>query len=394
MASTTESIAIGTKPDLLELAIAAVSGMALTLIGVFLLAAPMTKQIAGARDFVVYWATGQQLVHHANPYDREAVGRIEYAAGLPIACPPLLMRNPPWGLPFTLPLALMDIRVAALLCTPILLACLLLSVRMLWQMHGCPKNYLHLLGVSFAPGLTCIMAGQTSMFAFLGLVLFLRWHRTRPFAAGASLWLCMLKPHLFLPFGLVLALWIVATGSYRVLAGATASIAASCAMAYCVDPIAWTQYAQMMRVSGIEKEFIPCLSIVLRLWTSPRSMWIQYVPSAAACVWAVAYFWQRRHTWNWAHHGSLLMLVSLLLAPYCWVFDQVLLIPAILDGAYRTGSRTLLATLAAASLTMEIGWMCGLKLPSPLYLWSAPAWLAWYLAAEATARKPDVELTS
>lgn len=394
MASSTEPAAFGAKPDLAGLFIATVCGVTFTLIGIYLLAAPMTKQIAGARDFVVYWATGQRLVNHANPYDQPAMAGIEHAAGLPAASPGLLMRNPPWGLPLALPLGLLDVRIALFLWSPILLGCLALSVRMIREMYCRKQNYLHWLGLSFAPAISCLIAGQLSMFALMGLVLFLRWHRERPFLAGTSLWFCLLKPHLFLPFGVVLALWLVVSGSYRVLAGAAASIAASCAFVWWIDPEAWAQYAQMLHVSGIEREFIPCISVALHLWISPQIVWLQYLPSAAACVWAVAYFWPRRHTWDWMRNGSPLMMVSILLAPYCWLFDQVLLIPALIDGAYRTRSRALLALLAAASLVMEIGWMCGVKLPSPLYLWSAPAWLAWYLVAQATARMPLMELTS
>jgi hypothetical protein len=85
--------------------------------------------------------------------------------------------------------------------------------------------------------------------------------------------------------------------------------------------------------------------------------------------------------------GSVLMLVSILSAPYCWLFDQAVAIPALLHGAYLTGSRILLALLAAASLLIEIEMVCGVKLPSALYLWTAPAWLVWYLFAMASARK-------
>ena len=48
----------------------------------------------------------------------------------------------------------------------------------------------------------------------LGLVLFLRLHRSSPFLAGVSLWLCLLKPHLFVPFGIVLIVWAIVTRSY------------------------------------------------------------------------------------------------------------------------------------------------------------------------------------
>ena len=111
------------------------------------------------------------------------------------------MRNPPSALLLTLPLGFFGLRAGALLWSLFLLACLVLSVRMLWAMHGRPRNQLHWLGYTFAPALDCLMSGQMSLFVLLGLVLFLRLHRSRPFLAGASLWLCMLKPHLFLPFG-------------------------------------------------------------------------------------------------------------------------------------------------------------------------------------------------
>jgi hypothetical protein len=198
------------------------------------------------------------------------------------------------------------------------------------------------------------------------------------------LWLCALKPHLFLAFGVVLVAWVVVKGCYTVLLGASAAMAVSCGAAWLIDPSAWSDYAQMMRTYGIEREFIPCWSVVLRLWVNPAAMWLQYPLPALGCTWAVAYFWKRRHTWDWSKDGSLLMLVSILSAPYCWVFDQAVAIPALLQGAYLTRSRILLALLAVASLVIEIGLVCGIKLPSAFYLWTAPAWLAWYLFAAST----------
>jgi hypothetical protein len=280
-------------------------------------------------------------------------------------------------------------KIGTLLWSLTLLACLLGSVWMIWRLHGHPKNYLHWLGLSFAPALICLIAGQTALFALLGLVLFLSLHRAHPFLAGMALWLCALKPHLFVPFGLVLVVWIVVSKSYRILAGALVALAASCAAAYCMFPNAWAEYPRMLRSSGIEMQFIPCLSIVLRLLLSPQSAWLQYVPVSLACVWALTYFWPRRNTWDWIDHGSPLMLVSLLLAPYCWLFDQALAIPALLHGAYATKSKAWLAVLAFASVLLEYEAGSGLKLPSAYHLWTAPAWLAWYLVARATRNKPQ-----
>ena len=367
--------------DIAQMSIALVSGFTLAITALFLCVAPMTGNIAGARDFVVYWATGQQLVHHANPYEVDGMMRTERAAGLPTGYGVLFMRNPPWALGITYPLGLIGVRVGALLWSLMLLGCLWGSVYMVWQMHGRPSKLLNFLGYSFAPALVCLIVGQTSLFALLGLVLFLRLHRARPFLAGASLWLCALKPHLFLVFGVVLLMWVVVSKSYKVLLGAATALAASCVLTWLLDPAAWEQYSHMMRTYGIEREFIPCWSVVLRLWVSPQTTLLQYVLPVLGAVWAVVYYWRRRRIWDWVTDSSALMLVSILAAPYCWVFDQAAAIPALLHGAYVTRSRVLLAVLAAASLGIEVALVCGVRLPSAFFLWTAPAWLVWYLLA-------------
>jgi len=89
--------------DIAQMSIALVSGFTLAITALFLCVAPMTGNIAGARDFVVYWATGQQLVHHANPYEVDGMMRTERAAGLPTGYGVLFMRNPPWALGITYP---------------------------------------------------------------------------------------------------------------------------------------------------------------------------------------------------------------------------------------------------------------------------------------------------
>jgi hypothetical protein len=143
----------------------------------------------------------------------------------------------------------------------------------------------------------------------------------------------------------------------------------------------------MMRTYGIEKEFIPCWSVVLRLWTSPQAIWIQYLLPVLGCGWALAYFWKRRESWDWTRDCGVLMLVSIVTAPYCWVFDQAVAIPSLLQGAYRCRSQALLVFLALASVAIEAGLVSGVKLPSALYLWTAPVWLVWFLLAMGTARQ-------
>jgi hypothetical protein len=391
MARTIQLVQSRQKPDFAELSIALAGGLALMLTTLFLCVAPLTGKIAGARDFVVYWATGQQLAHHANPYDHDAIGRIERGAGLDPGYGILYMRNPPWALPIALPLGFLGLRLGALVWSIVLLGGLLLSVRILGELHGQPRSLLNWLGYSFAPALMCVIVGQTSLFALLGLALFLRLQEPRPVLAGMALWLCTLKPHLFLAFALVLALWIVLEKAYRVLLGFAVAMAVSLGITWLLAPAAWSQYEQMIRISGIENEFIPCLGVALRIWINPQWTVLQYLPAMAGCIWAAVWYWTKRSRWSWKSDGSLLMLVSLVCAPYSWLFDQTLAIPALLYAAYITRSRLLLSVLALGSVAIEGALMMGVKLPSPLFVWVGPACLGWFLLAAMIRKSAECD---
>jgi len=346
----------------------------------------ITGNNAGGRDVVSFWVAGRQIVHHADPYDGEAVRAMERSVGFKDTAQTLIMRNPPSALLLVVPLGLVGLRVGTLVWSLLLIASLIGSVHTLWAMHGRPPNKLHYLGYTFAPALTCILGGQTALFALVGLVLFLRLHRTRPLIAGLTLWLCALKPHLFLPFAAALLLWVVATRSYRLLSATLLALLASSLIAWRLDPQVWTQYGQMMRTSGIQNEFIPCLGIALRFAIDRNAMWLQYLLAVAGCVWAVVFYWRRRAAWDWMQDGAPLMLVSILVSPYGWLTDQTLVIPALLVGIYRASSREELGVLALASAAIEIAQIARPGMHSAFYLWTTPFWLAWYLYVTMKAR--------
>src|SRR6185437_4125638 len=113
--------------------------------------------------------------------------------------------------------------------------------------------------------LACLLAGQLGLLLLLGFTVFLYFHIERPWLAGAALVLCSAKPHLFLPFGLVLLLWCLRRKSWKILAGAFSAIAASLLLAYLLDPNAWSQYARMVSTAGLRDELIPSLSLIFRL---------------------------------------------------------------------------------------------------------------------------------
>jgi Glycosyltransferase family 87 len=338
------------------------------------------RDAVGTRDFVEYWAAGSLLAHHANPYDSGAIVRLERSVGFDL--PAQIMANPPWALPLVLPLGFLSSRAGYWLWMLSSIACLVASVRIVWAMHGRPATQWNILGYTFAPALLCLLAGQVTVYVLFGLVLFLRWHRSHPFIAGVSLWLCLLKPHLFLPFGVVVLAWIILNKSYKVLAGTVVVLGVSMAITLVLDPQVWAHYFGMMNTARLDQANVPCLSVLLRQKLWPHTLWLQWLPAALGCIWALAYFWRHRHTWDWLKEGSVLTLVSLLVPPYTWILDQAVLIPALLHGAYATQSRSLIALLALSSAAIEMGLFRPTSvLQSFFFVWTVPAWLAWYLIA-------------
>lgn len=150
-----------------------------------------------------------------------------------------------------------------------------------------------------------------------------------------------------------------------------------------VDPAAFSEYSEWAHSSGIAHQAIPCLGVLLRNTVNPSAEWLAFVPAVLACVWALAYFWQRRSTWDWMENGVLMVLVSMVAAPYCFIFDQSLAVPALLYGASRLSSQWPLVVLAGFYIVFELQPLLAPNLVAPgwMELFAASAWLVWYVVA-------------
>ena len=348
-----------------------------------------TGQDAAARDFIGYWAAGQQIVHGQNPYDAGEVLRLEKAVGLgnlQIKITP----SPPLGLALVIPLGFLSAKSGLVFWSVTQLICLSIALWIVWLLEGRPSSRIHLFGYLFPPALACLMAGQLGIFCLLGVSVFLLWHERRPFYAGAALLPLTLKPHLFFAAALVLLCWVVWRRSPRILAGLVAAMAASFAVVLLFDREAWAQYIAMMHSNLIQDRFAPTLSAYLRLYLAREMVWVEYFPAAMACGWALWYFWSRRERWSWMDHGLLVLLLSVMCAPYAWLTDEAVLLPAVLVGVYRAievrRSLIPIAIFGAAALIELYG---NVRITSWYYTWTTPAWLAWYLYATKGTIAPD-----
>jgi Protein of unknown function (DUF2029). len=330
------------------------------------------------RDFLAYWAAGRQLVDRANPYDAQTILALEQSTGTSNGSA-VVMRNPPTGFLLVLPLGLLPWREANLLWTAMLLAALAISITLIWKILEKPTDIERVLGYTFAPVLLCLYAGQSSLFLLLGIALFLWLHSTRPFLAGISLWLCLLKPHIFMPFGTVVLAWALCSRRYLILLGCFLAVLSSAAIGLYLDTAAWHHYVSMMTSSGIDRELLPCFSGNLRLLIDPSKAWLQFVPAVTACAWAAWYFYKNRTGWDWIRHGSGLLPLSFLASPYAWSTDQAVMLPALLFVISATSSPGLMAAMALGSAVMELGPFFGVAMHSRFNEVSSLFWCLLFL---------------
>jgi len=318
-------------------------------------------------DFIEYWSAGKLFVNRSNPYAGPSILAIEKSRGFTPA-DPLIMLNPPWIMPLVAPLGFLPAIPALVLWILACAACIVASSALL-ELPSKNRGLVFL----FAPVLGSFMMEQSSPFLLLGLSLFLRFHRSRPLFAGASLLLMAIKPHLFLVFWVALAGDCLYRRRFAIIAGFASSMIAISALVTMVAPHIWQDYLDVVRTSTLDKNAYPTLPSLLRATIDVNRVWIALVPSCVAVLWGAAYFWRKRDVWDWRREGMPVLLATVMTSPYSWISDQVVLLPPVawaLQGPKRRFSMEILVLANfAALLWLNVSFRSMVWLPLALTLW-------------------------
>jgi hypothetical protein len=300
---------------------------------------PLAARLANDRtllkpyDFVQYWSAGRQLLDGRDPYDPNQLVPIQRSMydGVRKA---VMMWNPPWTLPLTLPFAALPWRLAQFLWLGLQLAALLVSADLLWRIYGGAERLrwvAWLVALTFAPTLFLLLMGQISGLLLLGLSGFLYFtRRGQPAAAGACAALTAIKPHLLFLFGLTLLLQATRSAATRrsVVAGAVVLLVSGLLPLFW-NPHVWSHYLDAMRrppsatFETMQEFEHPTMGYGLRKAIPGEPFAAQFIPVVVAAVFVVIY-WRRRRSWSWQQEMPLLVLLSVLTAGYgAWAFDLV-----------------------------------------------------------------------
>lgn len=331
------------------------------------------------RDYIEYWSSARLLLRHSDPYSAANLFPLEKAHQF-AGSSPIIMPNPPWMLFLVAPLGFVGIRLGLYLWTLVAVLCVLAFVRLL-NIESNGRG----LAFVFAPFIACLCSGQSSPFLLLGFALFLKFHRSRPFWAGASLLLMAIKPHLFFIFWAVLLVDEIYRRRIRLFAGFAAALAVASALPLYWDPRIWQHYLAMIRSWGaVSQAPLPTASMLFRDLIDVHAFWLLFVPSAVAVLWGLWYYARNCRTpWNWATHGMLLMVVCIFTSPYSWFSDEIVLLPALVFALTVVGKCRYAAWLLLAinTIGIYIALVMHANLMSHAYIWTPLTWLAWYLYA-------------
>jgi hypothetical protein len=355
------------------------------------------RAAASQRDSIAYWTAGQLLLHQHNPYDPASVFELEKQQGYR-EDRPLVLRTPPWSLFMVLPLGLLNPFWSWVTWLALSVGSLVLSMRLLWGIQGgsaASRDPFLLVGYTFAPVPACLVAGQMGLLLLLGVVLFLRFQEDRPYLAGVSLVLPFAKPHLLALFWLVFLAWIFAKRKYPIAIGFGCALAFAVVVAMAFDPSVFRDYREMLSQESVGALFIPAVSGVVRALFFHRLFWVQFVPVGLGVVWCAWFYAMNRLKWDWCDHGLAVMVVSVLVTPYSWLTDEVVLLPAILQTvawiyqaqrAVRFGTRLVFILFGCLNALLLL--ILSFKIPfsTGIYFWSSLVWFAWYLNGRRFAK--------
>jgi hypothetical protein len=291
-------------------------------------------------DFMTYWSAARLFDLHGNPYSVTDTLALERTLGWP-GSSALVMLCPPWTLSVVAPGGLFSFRTAQALWLGISLALDAISAVALWRYYGgALKNSWIALAVALTltPLAAAEFLGQITPLMLAGLSAFLLLLRKELwFWAGVAALGLLLKPQLLWLVLLAVFLWTVQERKWQVLVGGFVAAALATAAALIYDP-ASVHYFHNAYGAAMATD---CgFGGWLRSLFGHDRRWLQYVPCLFGAGWFAWYWMQHRRHWDWPEHLPLLLLVSVVSSPYCWLHDFIMILPAWIAlaarGAYRS----------------------------------------------------------
>lgn len=286
------------------------------------------------RDFMSLWGGGWAVLEGIDPYDPEIWRPLRLELGSKWETGDQGNPFPLWTLLLMTPLSKLSLGQAAAVWLTASQALLALSVLLLAVELGKRRPtvaefaLLAFGAFMFRGTLVTLHNGQITLILLAILTLFLvLMKRNHPFAAGFILAFIILKPNPFILFAPLVALWLLLHKRWQVIAGGLTSVAIMLAISWMVNP-GWLFTWQTVR----EKTGTSIRSFIMpTLWGSAAEISVQWAPLLGflfivGLTAALGWYVFRHKELEVGEVVSLAIVSSLLVTPYAWAYEHVLLL--------------------------------------------------------------------
>lgn len=342
-------------------------------------------------DFVRYWASGKLNLEGINPFDPEMIQQLQLELGDAIVWSDTtsITLTPPWVMPLLMPLGMFSYPTGRLAWLLVSVLILLFSSQLLWRTYTGNRRlrWLSILVVViFAPTISVLEKGQITSVVLLGLAGFLFYSSVKrnDWLAGLSLALVSFKPQLILVFWLALIVWVIQQRRWLILFSTAIGVLSLILISMTFNSHIIQQYLEMLQSYGISDWANPTLGSYLRFfWFGTNQFWLQFLPAVFGAAWFLYYWHVHHHSWDWLREFPIILLVSLITSPYAWTYDQVILIPVVIQAAVlltedREHRRVIIFGILYLALNL-LNLLLHMRLDDFWFIWFSPALLIWYL---------------
>jgi hypothetical protein len=342
-----------------------------------------TTRIVLQNDFFQYWSASRFVLEGGNPYDHEAFFAFQKSVGWENQLP-ILTWNPPWAIGLFLPFAFLRYAPAMMLWLFAQGSLVVVATIVLWRLQTGGRSgerAIVMMALLFTPALLSLIFGQLSGWLLAGVTLaIIGFARERGWLVGVGIVLLSLKPHFTFLLCTFLFVWSVRRAAWSTLAGIAAAFGLTLGPLLVRNPALLEGYLATVTHSQPRQYVSDTLAAGLRLIVGWEHFWVQFLPLCAGLIWLVIVaIRHRRGQMLPADSIPLLALVSALVAPYGWIFDNVVAIPALVliwswlrENGRRREQRRFLAGFAV---------FCVLLTSMHVWLWDPMGWVHGWLPA-------------
>ena len=348
-------------------------------------------EIIPGDDFVRFWAGGKLNLQGENPYDLQRIAKLQIEAGDLTSGQNAnsIMLNPPWAISLIMPFGLFAYPLSRLVWLISSTFLILISSLILLRIYSHnPKHHgLVLLAVFiFAPTISMLEKGQITALILLGITGFLYFAtiERNDWLAGVCLALVSIKPQMIVLFWIVLLLWIIQQRRWLIIISTLITVLSLTLLAMIFNPHVIQQYLGMLQSYKISEWAVPTIGSYLRFfWFGTDRFWLQFLPTVIGIIWLLYYWYRHQGSWSWVNELPIILLISMVVSPYSWTYDLVILIPAIILAAIwipTENKRWIALLLIILFLGINIlDLVLHMKLDDFWFIWVAPALLIWFL---------------